>query len=74
MVSSDFIGDKRSSIVDVKAGIQLSDNFVKLVSWYDTAGLRNVAMNTSAILLTNAMHFVVVSQDAVMLIASYQSH
>ncbi|KAK9804483.1 hypothetical protein WJX73_008314 [Symbiochloris irregularis] len=35
VVSSDFIGDTRSSIVDVKAGIQLSDTFVKLVSWYD---------------------------------------
>jgi len=35
MVSSDFIGDPRSSIVDIKAGIALNDNFVKLVSWYD---------------------------------------
>jgi glyceraldehyde 3-phosphate dehydrogenase len=35
VVSADFIGDARSSIFDVKAGIQLNDNFVKLVSWYD---------------------------------------
>jgi len=35
VVSSDFIGDAHSSIVDVKAGIALSDDFVKLVSWYD---------------------------------------
>lgn len=35
VVSSDFITDCRSSIVDSKAGIQLSDTFVKLVSWYD---------------------------------------
>jgi glyceraldehyde 3-phosphate dehydrogenase len=35
VVSSDFIGDTRSSIFDAKAGISLSDNFVKLVSWYD---------------------------------------
>jgi len=35
VVSSDFIGDQRSSIFDAKAGIQLSDKFVKLVSWYD---------------------------------------
>ena len=35
VVSSDFIGDSHSSIVDAKAGIQLSDTFVKLVSWYD---------------------------------------
>jgi glyceraldehyde 3-phosphate dehydrogenase len=35
VVSSDFITDPRSSIVDGKAGIALTDNFVKLVSWYD---------------------------------------
>ncbi|KAH0890880.1 hypothetical protein HID58_053309 [Brassica napus] len=35
VVSTDFIGDSRSSIFDAKAGIALSDNFVKLVSWYD---------------------------------------
>ncbi len=35
VVSSDFLGDKRTSIFDAKAGIQLSPNFVKVVSWYD---------------------------------------
>jgi len=35
VVSTDFIGDQRSSIFDAKAGIQLSKTFVKLVSWYD---------------------------------------
>ncbi|XP_046746908.1 glyceraldehyde-3-phosphate dehydrogenase 2-like [Diprion similis] len=35
VVSSDFIGDKRSSIFDAKAGIPLNDQFVKLISWYD---------------------------------------
>lgn len=35
VVSSDFIGDSRSSIFDAKAGISLNDNFVKVVSWYD---------------------------------------
>lgn len=35
VVSTDFIGHKSSSIFDVKAGIQLNDNFVKLVAWYD---------------------------------------
>jgi glyceraldehyde 3-phosphate dehydrogenase len=42
IVSSDFIGDTRSSIFDKKAGIALTDNFVKLVSWYDNeAGYSN---------------------------------
>ena len=35
VVSSDFIHDPRSSVVDLLAGIQLSPQFVKLVSWYD---------------------------------------
>lgn len=35
LVSSDFVHDSHTSIFDVKAGIQLSDTFVKLVSWYD---------------------------------------
>ena len=35
LVSSDFIHDPHTSIFDVKAGIALSDTFVKLVSWYD---------------------------------------
>jgi len=35
VVSSDFIGDTRSSIFDAAAGIQLNNNFVKLISWYD---------------------------------------
>ena len=35
VVSNDFIGDARTSIFDAEAGIQLSDTFVKVVSWYD---------------------------------------
>ena len=35
VVSSDFCGDTRSSVVDAAAGIALSPNFVKLVAWYD---------------------------------------
>ncbi len=35
VVSSDFIGDARTSIFDAKAGIALTDTFVKVVSWYD---------------------------------------
>lgn len=35
VVSSDFIGDNRSSIFDAGAGIMLNAQFVKLVTWYD---------------------------------------
>ncbi|MCR4337369.1 MAG: type I glyceraldehyde-3-phosphate dehydrogenase [Candidatus Omnitrophica bacterium] len=35
VVSSDFIGDARTSIFDADAGIALNDTFVKVVSWYD---------------------------------------
>merc|ERR1711862_568200 len=35
VVSNDFCSCKSSSIFDVKAGISLNDNFVKLISWYD---------------------------------------
>jgi glyceraldehyde 3-phosphate dehydrogenase len=35
VVSTDFIGDARTSIFDAKAGIQMSPQFVKIVSWYD---------------------------------------
>ncbi|MDR2252038.1 MAG: type I glyceraldehyde-3-phosphate dehydrogenase [Endomicrobium sp.] len=35
VVSSDFVGDARTSIFDAKAGIALTDKFVKVVAWYD---------------------------------------
>ena len=35
VVSSDFIGDARTSVFDAKAGIALNDHFVKVVAWYD---------------------------------------
>ncbi|MBD3748196.1 MAG: type I glyceraldehyde-3-phosphate dehydrogenase [Sphingobacteriales bacterium] len=35
VVSTDFLGDARTSIFDADAGISLNDNFVKVVSWYD---------------------------------------
>ena len=35
VVSSDFIGDPHTSIFDAKAGIALTDTFVKVVAWYD---------------------------------------
>jgi len=35
VVSTDFLGDQRSSIFDAKAGISLNPTFVKLIAWYD---------------------------------------
>ena len=35
LVSSDFLGDARTSVFDAKAGIMLNEHFVKLVAWYD---------------------------------------
>jgi len=46
VVSSDFIGEKCTSVFDAKAGIALTDNFVKLVSWYDNeCGYSNKVLN-----------------------------
>jgi len=35
VVSTDFVGETCTSVFDAEAGIQLDDNFVKVVSWYD---------------------------------------
>ena len=35
VVSQDFIGDHRTSIIDANAGIQLNETFFKIISWYD---------------------------------------
>lgn len=35
VVSTDFIGETQTSVFDADAGIQLDNNFVKIVSWYD---------------------------------------
>lgn len=35
VVSTDFLGDARTSIFDANAGIALNDHFVKVVAWYD---------------------------------------
>ncbi len=46
VVSSDFLGDPRTSIFDEKAGIMLNSQFVKLVSWYDNEwGYSNKTLN-----------------------------
>ncbi|MBT7384104.1 MAG: type I glyceraldehyde-3-phosphate dehydrogenase, partial [Cryomorphaceae bacterium] len=35
VVSQDFIGDKRTSIFDANAGMELNSKFFKIISWYD---------------------------------------
>ncbi len=51
VVSSDFIGDARTSIFDAKAGIALNDKFVKLVSWYDNEwGYSNKVLDLIAVM------------------------
>ncbi|NLD09511.1 MAG: type I glyceraldehyde-3-phosphate dehydrogenase [Xanthomonadaceae bacterium] len=35
VVSTDFLGETCTSVFDADAGIALTDNFVKVVSWYD---------------------------------------
>lgn len=51
VVSSDFIGDPRTSVFDAKAGIALTDKFVKLVSWYDNEwGYSNKILDLIAIM------------------------
>jgi glyceraldehyde 3-phosphate dehydrogenase len=54
VVSTDFQGDRRSSIFDAEACIGLNDNFVKLVSWYDNEWgysnrLLELAMHVSSV-------------------------
>ena len=49
LVSSDFIHDPRTSIFDEKAGIALTDTFVKLVAWYDNEwGFSNKLLDLAA--------------------------
>jgi glyceraldehyde 3-phosphate dehydrogenase len=35
VVSTDFLGETNTSVYDSEAGINLDDNFVKVISWYD---------------------------------------
>jgi len=51
VVSSDFLGDTRTSIFDAKAGIALTDTFVKVVSWYDNEiGYSNKVLDLIAVM------------------------
>lgn len=58
VVSSDFIGDPRTSIFDVNAGIMISPTFVKLVSWYDNEwGYSNKLVDLCAYIMKNKNNF-----------------
>ena len=49
VVSNDFIGETQTSVFDAKAGIALTDNFVKVVSWYDNEiGYSNKVLDLAA--------------------------
>ena len=51
VVSTDFLGEVCTSVFDAKAGIQLSDNFVKLVAWYDNeVGYSNKVLDLIAVI------------------------
>ena len=51
VVSSDFLDDARTSIFDAKAGIALTDTFVKVVSWYDNEwGYSNKVLNLISVM------------------------
>ncbi len=54
LVSADFVGDPRSSIFDAGAGIELSEKFFKVVSWYDNeAGYSNRCIDMMKMMADN---------------------
>ena len=53
VVSQDFIGDKRTSIFDANAGMELNSNFFKIISWYDNeCGYSNKLLDLSKHIFT----------------------
>lgn len=49
VVSQDFIGEVQTSVFDAAAGVALTDNFVKVVSWYDNEiGYSNKVLDLAA--------------------------
>jgi len=52
VVSNDFIGETCTSIFDAKAGIALTDTFVKVVSWYDN----EIGYSTKVLDLVSYIH------------------
>jgi glyceraldehyde 3-phosphate dehydrogenase len=57
VVSTDFVGETCTSVFDAKAGIALTDKFVKVVSWYDNE------VGYSYSLLKLAKHAMAVHQE-----------
>ena len=52
VVSSDFLGDPRTSIFDANAGVYLTDKFVKVISWYDNEiGYSNKVLDLIAVMV-----------------------
>ncbi len=53
VVSQDFIGDKRTSIFDANAGMELNSNFFKIISWYDNeCGYSNKLLDLSRYIIS----------------------
>ena len=53
VVSQDFIGDKRTSIFDASAGMELNSNFFKIISWYDNeCGYSNKLLDLAKLIHT----------------------
>ena len=51
VVSSDFLGCPLTSIFDANAGVYLTDNFVKVISWYDNEiGYSNKVLDLIAVM------------------------
>ena len=51
VVSSDFLGDARTSIFDATAGIAINETFMKVVSWYDNEwGYSNKVLDLIAVM------------------------
>ncbi|KAA0055313.1 glyceraldehyde-3-phosphate dehydrogenase, cytosolic [Cucumis melo var. makuwa] len=61
VVSSDFVGDSRSSIFDAKAGIALNDNFVKIVSWYDNEVGYSTRVVDLIVHIASVHHYITIS-------------
>lgn len=53
VVSTDFIGEPRTSVFDAKAGIMLNPNFVKIIAWYDNEWGYSVKTNDMMVHMNN---------------------